>query len=138
MLPRGLRNNNPGNIRKSADLWAGEVCPSTDAEFCQFQTMAHGYRAMFVILNNYQRRHGLTTLRQMISRWAPPEDNNHTEAYIAAVCRETGIDPDSRITTTNRDVMIPVVSAMSRVENGCPADYAEVQKGWNLFQQSRR
>ena len=52
-LPRGLRNNNPGNIRINGDLFQGEVRPSKDKSFKQFTTLAYGYRAMFKILSNY-------------------------------------------------------------------------------------
>lgn len=65
-LPRGLRNNNPGNIRKNSDLFQGEVTPGKDRDFKQFKTMAYGYRAMFKILSNYYRKYHLTTIRQIV------------------------------------------------------------------------
>lgn len=71
----------------------------------------------------------------MISRWAPPKDNNDTEAYIRAVSSESGVPENSRITSTNKDVMVPIVAAMSRVENGVEANITEVQRGWDLFMQ---
>lgn len=78
-LPRGMRNRNPGNIRRSATKYLGEVAPSRDAAFKQFETMAWGYRAMFVLLDSYSRK-GYRTIRQMISRYAPPIEN-HTKLY---------------------------------------------------------
>lgn len=45
--PRGLRNNNPGNIRLSSTKYQGEVQPSQDTAFKQFESMAYGYRAIF-------------------------------------------------------------------------------------------
>lgn len=80
-MTRGLRNNNPGNIRKDGTHWKGEVEPSRDAAFKQFESMAWGYRAMFKCLNTYSRKYGLDTIRKMISRWAPPSEND-TDAYI--------------------------------------------------------
>lgn len=65
-LPRGLRNNNPGNIRINSDLFQGEVRPSKDKSFKQFETMAYGYRAVFRILSNYYRNYKLDTIRKMI------------------------------------------------------------------------
>ena len=50
---RGIRNRNPGNIRRSGGHYKGEVVPSGDSEFKQFETMAWGYRAMFVLLDGY-------------------------------------------------------------------------------------
>lgn len=134
-MSRGLRNNNPGNIRQNGDNFLGEIKPSADPSFKQFESIEYGYRAMFVTLNTYQRKHGLSTIRAMISRWAPPKDNNDTEAYIRAVSSESGVPENSHITSTNKDVMVPIVAAMSRVENGVTANISEVQRGWDLFMQ---
>lgn len=134
-MPRGLRNNNPGNIRQNSDNFLGEIKPSADSAFKQFESIEYGYRAMFVTLNTYQKRYGLSTIRAMISRWAPAKDNNDTEAYIRAVSSESGVPENSRITSTNKDVMVPIVAAMSRVENGVEANITEVQRGWDLFMQ---
>ncbi len=131
-LSRGLRNNNPGNIRISGTTYNGEVHPSKDSAFKQFKTMAHGYRAMFVLLHTYQRKYGLDTIVAMISRYAPSNEN-HTEAYIEAVSDWSGVPATGRITSTNGDVMVPIVAAMSRVENGTIANMNEVVEGWEMF-----
>ena len=131
-LPRGLRNNNPCNIRKSADVFVGEIVPSKDEAFKQFSTMAYGYRATFVILYNYQHRYGLDTIAKMIARFAPSSEN-HTEAYINAVAERSGVSANGRITATNGDVMMPIVAAMNFVENGVEANISDVEKGWKLF-----
>lgn len=130
-MSRGIRNNNPGNIRRSRVHYRGECHPSTDASFKQFESMAWGYRAMFVLLDTYRKRYGLRTLRDMIMRYAPPEEN-HTALYIEAVSDMTGIRPDELLDTRSRKVMIPIVSAMSRVENGCAARLHEVEQGFDL------
>lgn len=75
-MSRGLRNNNPGNIRRSRVRYQGEVRPSRDADFKEFETMAYGYRAMFVLLDTYSSRYGLHTIRSMLNRYAPPEEND--------------------------------------------------------------
>lgn len=131
-LPRGLRNCNPGNIRKNSVRYQGELQPSNDKAFKSFTSMAYGYRAMFVVLHTYQRKHGLRTISQMISRYAPSNEN-HTQAYIVAVSEASGVPATSGITTTNGDVMVPIVAAMSRVENGIPAVMSDVIEGWRLF-----
>lgn len=130
--PRGLRNNNPGNIRQSSVRYTGEVQPSKDGAFKQFQSMEYGYRAMFVLLHTYARKHGINTIEGMISRYAPATEN-HTQAYIDAVSEWSGVPSTSHLTTTNAEVMIPIVAAMSRVENGVEAVMAEVEKGWQMF-----
>ena len=73
-MSRGLANNNPGNIRRSKVRYKGEVQPSRDPSFKQFESLAWGYRAVFMLLHTYRVRHGLRTIREMISRWAPPSE----------------------------------------------------------------
>ncbi len=134
-MTRGLRNNNPGNIRLSGVRYKGETV-SGDKAFKTFESMPWGYRAMFVVLNTYQKKHGLLTIRQMIGRWAPPCEND-TGAYVDAVARWSPVDADTPVASTDRDVMLPIVAAMSRVENGVAAVAEDVEKGWELFVKSR-
>lgn len=129
---RGLRNNNPGNIRNSSTVWQGEKVPSADRSFKQFKSMAYGYRAMIKLLQNYSRLHGCHTLRTMISRWAPPSEND-TRSYISTVSKLTGIDPDRRVNVDDRRTMCDIAAAMSRVENGVPAVRGDVEAGWELL-----
>ncbi len=98
--------------------------------------MPWGYRAMFVLLHTYRVRHGCRTLREMILRYAPPVEN-HTENYIAHVSRWADLFADTPLDTLDPAVMIPVVTAMSRMENGVEAVDAEVREGWRLFMQHR-
>lgn len=136
-IARGLRNNNPGNIRLNGISYEGEIVPSKDRSFKQFKAISYGYRAMFVVLHTYARKYGINTIEGMISRYAPASEN-HTQKYIDAVSEWSGVPGTSHITTTNADVMIPIVAAMSRVENGAPAVMAEVEAGWRLFIQDYR
>ena len=131
-MSRGLRNCNPGNIRQSRSAFLGEVRPSRDASFKEFESMAYGYRAMFVLLDSYRRRYGLSNIRAMISRWAPPVEN-HTEAYIRTVAERSGIAEDETLDTRSERDMIPVVMAMSEVENGVRAQREDAERGWELF-----
>ena len=130
-MSRGIRNCNPGNIRRSRVRYRGEKHPSQDPDFKQFESMAMGYRAMFILLDTYRVRYGLRSIRQMIERYAPPTEN-HTALYIDTVCDMTGIRPDERIDTRSRRVMVPIVAAMSRIENGCAARRSEVEHGFDL------
>lgn len=131
-MSRGLRNCNPGNIRSSRVKYRGEVQPSRDREFKEFQSMAYGYRAMFVLLDTYRCRYGLTTIRQMINRYAPPTEN-FTEGYIRFIVQHTGIGADEVVDTRNQSDMIPIVAAMSEIENGERAIIKDVEAGWTLF-----
>ena len=131
-MSRGLRNNNPGNIRRSRVRYKGEVRPSRDPEFKEFSSMAYGYRAMFVLLDTYRSRYGLTTIRQMLNRYAPPKEN-FTEGYVRFVADYSGVMPDEIVDTRADKDMIPIVEAMSKIENGVAANRADVERGWALF-----
>lgn len=135
-MTRGLRNNNPLNMRHDRDKWQGEIVPSRDPAFKQFETMAWGYRAAFKLLHNYQKHHGCQLLSDFISRWAPPVENN-TTAYIRTVAKRSGLEDVSAIDTLNGEQMQKIVAAMSFVENGVEPDMADVRAGWNLFMRNR-
>lgn len=128
---RGLRNRNPGNIRRSTTRYRGEV-ESHDPSFKCFETLAHGYRAMFVLLHTYSLKHGLHTAAEMLHRYAPPAENQ-TEAYIRSVELISGIPADEPLDTLRAEQMMPLVSAMSRIENGVCASPADVMRGWDMF-----
>lgn len=131
-MSRGLRNNNPGNIRRSRVRYKGEVRPSRDPDFKEFSTMAYGYRAVFVLLDTYRSRYGLATIRQMLNRYAPPTEN-FTEGYVRFVADYSGVMPDEVVDTRSEKDMIPIVAAMSKIENGVAANIADVERGWELF-----
>ncbi len=131
-MSRGLRNNNPGNIRRSKVRYKGEVCPSRDPDFKEFETMAYGYRAVFVLLDTYRSRYGLATIRQMLNRYAPPTEN-FTEGYVRFVADYAGVMLNEVIDTRSEKDMIPIVAAMSKIENGVAANIADVERGWELF-----
>src|SRR5574337_804815 len=82
---RGIRNNNPGNIRKSSEPWRGLAAAKDqkDPAFFTFETPEWGIRAMAVILRTYQTKYGLRTIRAIIGRWAPSAEND-TDAYVDA------------------------------------------------------
>ena len=129
---RGLRNNNPGNIRQSSTRYVGEVYPSQDDAFKQFESIAYGYRAMFVLLDTYRSRYGLDTIRKMLNRYAPPTEN-FTNGYVRFVADYSGVMPDEVIDTRAQRDMVPIVAAMSKIENGVAANIADVERGWELF-----
>ena len=131
-MSRGLRNNNPGNIRLGNFRYKGERAESTDSAFRQFESVEWGYRAMFVLLYTYATKRGCRTLRAMINRYAPPTEN-FTEGYLRCVTNATHLSPDEPISTTDGAVMTAIVAAMSAVENGIKANMRDVWRGWELF-----
>ena len=129
---RGLRNNNPGNIRLSATLWQGEIRPSQDRSFCQFSSMAYGYRALMKLLRNYHRLHGCRTVADFISRWAPSHENN-TSGYISRVCSTLHVPATYEPDVDDHDTLSTLAAAISLVENGTPALMADIEAGWALL-----
>ena len=130
---RGLRNRNPLNIRRSADLWQGLAERQPDPEFFTFRSMAYGYRAAFIVLRTYWHKYGLRTVREIVRRWAPPDDGNDTEEYVRRVCVLTGFAPDRPLNPYRAEDMGPLVAAMSRVECGVPPVMGEIKEGWSLY-----
>ena len=113
--PLGMRNNNPGNIRRSANSWKGKI-PDNSGAFERFYTYAWGIRAMIKQLLTYHSR-GLNTISKIIYTWAPPSDNNDTAAYVQFVANRTGVDPDTPLNLRSKTVMGPIVRAMAQMEN---------------------
>lgn len=129
---RGLRNNNPGNIRHGRCRYKGERAKSSDSAFRQFESVEWGYRAMFVLLHTYAVKHHCNTLRLIINRYAPPIENN-TEGYLRRVMHATHLGPDEIVSTTDAATMTAIVAAMSEVENGVRANMNDIWRGWELF-----
>ena len=135
MLPRGIRNNNPLNIRRSKDQWKGMSKTQNDRSFCQFESLEYGWRAAFYLLTRtYYHTYRLYTIRGIISRWAPSSEND-TSAYIANVSRLTGIDPDEPIGIPSDKPArwIAVGAAMGIQECGTEGfDLFAMLKGWTM------
>lgn len=115
--PRGIRNNNPGNIRHSKVRWVGEADDQPDADFVTFSAPEYGIRAICRTLISYQTDDGCKTIRQLIERWAPPNENN-TAAYVSAVSVACGCGPDDPVNVRQASIMSPLIWAIIRQENG--------------------
>lgn len=131
---RGLRNNNPLNIRVG-NHWQGEIPVSerTDAqaretEFEVFRTMADGIRAGYKILHRYQHTYGLRTVAEIIGRWAPPSENA-THTYASTVARAMGIGADTPISLDDPVTACALIRAMATVECGTPPGDADIRSG---------
>lgn len=134
MTPRNIRNNNPLNIRRSKDKWQGLAAKQSDSSFFKFESMEMGWRAAFIILTKtYYHKYRLFTIRKIISRWAPPAEND-TEAYVKRVSDLTGIDPDEPlgIPSLYPSRWMAVGLAMAIVEGGRQPDVFPMMRGWTL------
>lgn len=137
-LPRGIRNNNPGNIdHNPANSWQGLATPPIEQgvpspRFARFVAPEWGIRAIARLLITYQEKHRLSTVRGLINRWAPPRENN-TEGYIQAVSRRIGVAPDEPVNVREHAVMRELVLAIIRHENGIqPYSSAVIDRGLEL------
>lgn len=117
-LSIGIANNNPGNIEYDGTPWQGLDSPPSDGRFCRFRTAQDGIRAIARNLIAYQDKASIRTIRGAITRWAPPSDNNPTEAYIANVARAAGVDDDDVIDLHSYAVLEPMIRAITLQENG--------------------
>lgn len=129
-VPRGIRNNNPLNIR-IGNTWLGERQNPTDPAFEEFVSIEYGYRAAFLILRRYIRRYKRQTIAAIISTWAPPSENA-TQRYIDFVANKMGIAPDVPILFEDKETMTQLVAAMQMMECGVPADMAKVSRGYDM------
>ena len=128
-LPRGIRNNNPLNIR-IGNNWYGERKQQTDSIFEQFISMDWGIRAAFILLYNYYAKYGCNTIERII-RWAPRNENN-TENYVRTVSMLTGIRKDA-VLIPSQAVFTAILMAMAEVENGGKyLSLKDVKTGWAL------
>jgi len=130
--PRGIRNNNPLNIRVG-NKWVGEVQDHTDPAFEQFSCMPYGLRAAFIILRRYILEYKLDTISKIVSRWAPSSENN-TLAYIRRVSASMKYDADATISYHDKQKMFALIKAMVQVECGRPVDDVDIEAGYVLAQ----
>ena len=129
-MTRGLRNCNPLNIRRVAGTsWKGQRAKQNDRSFVQFESMEYGLRAAFVLLRTYSTKYRANCIRDIISRWAPPSEND-TERYIRNVCQWTGLGGNERLT---EDQWPQLVRAMARQECGVILDEDQIQRGFDLY-----
>ena len=141
--PRGMRNNNPLNLRHGHSQWQGMKKEQTDKEFVCYMNKAYGYRAAWKVMNTYYTRFlrggKAFTLSAIIHRWAPPEDGNDTTAYLHRVIQLTHLPGGQPLpcpaTTQGFETLSPVLSAMTCVECGIkpeevPADH--IRRGFQL------
>lgn len=127
-LPRGIRNNNPGNLVLTGTPWRGKRQNQTDGRFIQFETPVYGIRAMSRVLDTYREQYGLNTVAEIIGRWAP-EHENDTGAYANFVASRMGIEPNQYFPATD-SMKLHLVTAIILFENGSvPYSTATVMSG---------
>ena len=140
-MTRGIRNNNPLNIRHSADHWQGARIEQTDPSFVQFQSMAYGYRAAWKVLESYWKhfKHHRQpfTVQNIIHRWAPPSEND-TDAYVRTVLTLTSLGGHENLPRPFMgiaiDKLVHLLAAMTTMECGVPYKEVDVQAIWDGYE----
>jgi hypothetical protein len=124
-LPRGIRNNNPGNIRYDGTRWQGLDEPPSDGAFCRFVDVRYGIRAMVKILNSYYARN-IDSVEAIISTWSPASEND-TQAYISHVAFTLDVLRDSYLP---KEKWPELIAAIIKHENGQqPYTLAAINEG---------
>jgi hypothetical protein len=114
VMSRGIRNNNPGNIRFGSQ-WQGMAKEQPDKEYITFIAPEWGIRAISKTLDTYANKHGLHTVRGIVSRWAPANENN-TQSYIDDVADSLGVTPLQNISVDYYKEKL--IKAIIQHENG--------------------
>ena len=130
-MTRGMRNNNPLNIRRVVGVtWKGEiVSPIEDKQFVQFAGLEYGLRAAFCILRTYRNKYHAVCIEDIITRWAPPTEND-THKYISDVCTLTRFGGKERLTENEWPRL---VQAMAFVESGALLSPETINRGYKLY-----
>lgn len=116
MTPRGIRNNNPGNLNFAHQTGA-VLEPGPNARFARFPTAEAGLAALRDQLLLYNRRDGLDTVADIISKWAPATENN-TASYIRGVAHALGVRPFQALGPFAPTVLTGLMKAIIQFENG--------------------
>ena len=111
----GQRINNPFNIRQANQGFVGES--GDESGFVSFDDPMYGVRAADRVLSTYGRDYGINSIRGLLNRYAPPEDDNDTESYISYVSNKLGVDPDAEIDLSNPEVRSQVLSPIAMFES---------------------
>ena len=131
MTARGIRNNNPLNIRHGKSQWVGMREKQTDKSFVQFKSRVYGYRAALVLLKNYIGK-GKDTIGKIIAKWAPSSDGNNTQTYINYVSSTTGINACHALRWEDKDDLVEIVRSMAHMESGIIEDKALIEQAYEM------
>ena len=137
-LSLGIRNNNPLNIRKGKSHWQGEISSPRGEDgrglsFCKFSSLDWGLRAAFCLLRTYRNKYKAVCIRDIITRWAPPSEND-TNAYIRTVCKLTGFGGNERLTENDWPRL---VQAMALIESRMVLSAEIINKSYELYKNTK-
>lgn len=114
--PRGIRNNNPGNLNYAGQ--AGATMEGGEGgRFAVFESMQHGVAALYKQLQLYFKR-GINTLSSIVKTYAPASDNNNVDAYISALTKATGKGANEVLDSGDTETIARLMKGIVDHENG--------------------
>lgn len=131
-MTKGQRNNNPLNIRRTADKWLGMSQRQNDSDFIVFDSLEYGIRAALKLIRRYVQLYSCNSIRKIIYRWAPPCEND-TESYVAYVVTKVGIRQSENIKFTDRDTICNIIKAMAQIESQMDIPIRYIQTIWDKY-----
>lgn len=131
-MTRGQRNNNPLNIRRTADKWLGMWEYQRDKEFITFAHVEYGIRAALKLIRRYIQHFSCNTIPKIINRWAPPSEND-TKSYILYVAEKSRISESENIKFNDKEKICRIVKAMAQIESQMNIPIQDIQKVWDKY-----
>ena len=128
-----MKNNNPLHLRRTGWIWQGLTPRQTDHEEYQFRNPVYGYRAAFITIRTLVWRRHLVTVARVLTEWQPDADGRDSQLYTARVCALTGFSPNDIIDLLDANRMIPLVCAISRIENNEHPRMFDVVAAWRIY-----
>jgi hypothetical protein len=127
-----MNSNNPFNIRRNDNNpWVGKVKDNKDP-FEKFIEMKYGIRAGLKLLINYYNNYGLNTIESIITKFAPPTEND-TDNYIKFVCSKTGYCHDQLISLNNKTTLLSVAKSILKMESNMNVTNDQLNMAYNLL-----
>jgi len=128
---RGIKNYNPGNIRSNGVAWKGLVGKDNKG-FCKFESHEYGLRNLAKNIQTYDKKHGLDTIEEIISRWAPANEND-TNRYINFVSKQTGYNPKQELNLEDKKVLGKITKAIANYDSGAKYSDKRISKALDLL-----
>lgn len=114
--PRGIRNNNPGNLNYARQKGA-EKEGGPNGRFAVFSDMTSGVSALYKQIQLYFQR-GTDTISEIVNKYAPASDNNNVMAYINSLVKATGKGAHESLASSDMSTIFNLLKGIINHENG--------------------
>ena len=128
-----MKNNNPLKLRRTGWIWQGLTPRQTDPELYQFCNPVYGYRAAFITIRTLVLKKHRNTVAKLLTEWDPDAEGGDQQLYTARVCALTGLLPHDILNPLDANQMIPLVGAISRIENNEHPRMFDIVAAWRIY-----